>query len=1057
MESAVDLKSGILDEPILVGRESELAELHRHVDYAIAGKGGTVFVSGEAGSGKTRLTNEFLTSAKNKGVMVLSGWCLSNAAVPYFPFVEAFESFLAENEDDKRMSSQQLGLKTWLTAPSQPTELDNQEIMSPQAWKDQRFAAVTNELLFLSTEKPLILFIDDLHWADSASLSLLHYFSRAVVSERILILATFRSEEISSTNEGFAHPLLDTLRLMGREDLLKEVKLNNLSKPDVGRIAENMLRGNVGEELIEKLAEESRGNPLFVIESLRMLYENGALVQEKGHWRLAVDKLGIPTKVKDIILRRLSALKPNQRRTLDVASVIGDKFDPQLLGAVLNQDSLEVLETLNSVALSRSLVCVEGDYYRFDHAKSREVLYEEILLPLKKGYHERVGERIEALSQSAKWLPLSDLAYHYTQAGNRAKSIEYNLAAGKDALARFSNSEAIKHFKSVIQTIATSSDCFDQKIGALEGLGDAFFAAGLFEEATRTFENIAETAESKAAKLQALCKAVICCYWRGDSNHGLELADKAKAYELVDRKEYARLQLYKGFVEGRSLGKAEEAIEEMTAALTVFEEENSLPDIAKALAEISFAYPWVGRLEDSLSAALRSVAFYEELADLRQQAFAIGRLGTSLCMCGFFQEALNAYSRANKLDEKIGDYNTMAFHFMMSGLLLETLGDNKAAVTQSMKGLEAAEKTDALYAKSLCFANLVREYSKLGQIDRAEEYSNMAEKLFSVDVALRSNINAVAQDQISKAVLLLHKGRWKEASDIFEKYLTFNESLGKEGYAWALQKQGRMAEAKLQLEKAKKMRDAITVRFEHSNVRAYLAVTRKAETGEEIKVRLDIVNIGKRAAKISRIEDLVPFKYKISLLPADARIDGGSLDFAQKEIGALGTESIRLSLIPLEAGIFTVEPKAVYTDDAGALKTYAFRPITLTVKLKPSSPYTSALNQGETFKVEFGSEAAQKTFDFLVKAFNEDCIRKFPIERSGWRTLMDIVKQGKISKYSAYGSACKQGNAIRELEQSSLIEARIFTGERGRGGKILKVRVAYYNKNLRRYVAQGED
>jgi tetratricopeptide (TPR) repeat protein len=1051
------LKSGILDEPILVGRESELAELQRHMDHAIAGKGGTVFVSGEAGSGKTRLTGEFLKSARNKGVNVLSGWCLSNAAVPYFPFVEAFESFLAENEDENRMSSQQLGLKTWLTAPSQPTELDNKEIMSPQAWKDQRFAAVTKELLFLSTEKPLILFIDDLHWADSASLSLLHYISRAVGSERILILATFRSEEISPTNEGFAHPLLDTLRLMGREDLQKEVKLNNLNKPDVGRIAENMLGGNVGEELIEKLAEESRGNPLFVIESLRMLYENGALAQEKGSWRLAVDKLGIPTKVKDIILRRLSALKPNQRRTLDVASVIGDKFDPQLLGAVLNQDSLEVLETLNSVALSRSLVCVEGDYYKFDHAKSREVLYEEILLPLKKGYHERVGERIEALSQSAKWLPFSDLAYHYTQAGNRAKSIEYNLAAGKDALARFSNAEAIKHFKSVIQTIAASSDCFDQKIGAMEGLGDAFFAAGLFEEATKTFENIADTAESEAAKLQALRKAVICCYWRGDSKHGLELANKAKVYELVDRKEYARLQLYKGFVEGRSFGKAKEAIEEMTASLKVFEEENSLPDIARALAEISFAYPWVGRLEDSLSAALRSVVLYEELADIRQQAFAIGRLGTALGVCGFFQEALDAYSRANKLDERIGDYNTMAFHFMMSGLFFEYLGDNKAAVTQSMQGLKSAEKTDALYAKSLCYANLVREYSKLGQIDRAEEYSNALEKLFIADVALKSNINAVAQDQISKAVLFLYKGRWKEASEIFEKYLASNESEGKEGYAKALQKQGRTDEAKLQLEKAHKMREAIAARFEHSNVRAYIALTREAETGEEMKVRLDIINIGKHSAKIGRIEELVPFKYKVSLLPADARLDDGSLEFAQKEIDALGTETIKLSLVPLEAGVFNVEPKAVYTDDAGALKTYTVSPITITVKSKLSSPDSSFLGQGETFKVEFRSEAAQKTFDFLVKAFNEDCVRKFPRERSGWRTLMDVVKQGKVSKYSAYGSPGKQGNAIRELEQSNLIEARVFTGERGRGGKIFKVKVAYDNENVRRYVEQDRN
>ena len=330
------MKARVLAEPVLVGRERELLELQQYLQSATSGSGTTIFVSGEAGSGKTRLTAEFLKIAKKKDVTVLSGWCLSNAE-PYFPFVEAFDSYLSENEQDNNsMSSQRLSLKTWLSTPNQSEGLRSQESLSPQAWKDQRFAAVAKELLFLSTDKPLILFIDDLHWADSASLSLLHYISRTIPSERILVLATLRSEELAPTADGFAHPLYNVLRLMGREDLFKEVKLANLDHFDVTRIAVSMLGADVHSEFSRKLAEESRGNPLFVVESLKMLFENGSLIQENGQWQLAVDKLSIPTKVKDIILRRLSALKSNQRRTLDVASVIGDKFDPQLLSAVLN-------------------------------------------------------------------------------------------------------------------------------------------------------------------------------------------------------------------------------------------------------------------------------------------------------------------------------------------------------------------------------------------------------------------------------------------------------------------------------------------------------------------------------------------------------------------------------------------------------------------------------------------------------------------------------------------------------------------------------------------------
>ena len=153
--------------------------------------------------------------------------------------------------------------------------------------------------------------------------------------------------------------------------------------------------GVYSQSFSEKLAAESRGNPLFVVESLRMLNERKSLVQENKQWRLAVDELGIPSKIKDIILRRLSRLKYAQRRVLDAASVIGEEFNVELLSTVLGQDSLDVLETLSLIAQSTSIVLDAGDYYRFDHARSREVLYEELSTSLKKGYHNRIAEKLE--------------------------------------------------------------------------------------------------------------------------------------------------------------------------------------------------------------------------------------------------------------------------------------------------------------------------------------------------------------------------------------------------------------------------------------------------------------------------------------------------------------------------------------------------------------------------------------------------------------------------------------------------------------------------------------
>ena len=182
------LKPSILIEPSLVGREKELERLQGYLAAAFDGKGTTAFISGEAGCGKTRLSNEFLEIARKEGVAILGGWCLASAAIPYFPFVEAFDSYLQENDDGGQgVASHFNGLKSWLIVKNQGKGNQKFDAVSPQAWKDQNFAALAKDLLNLSNNKPLIFFIDDIQWTDSASLALVHYLSHAIVSERIFI------------------------------------------------------------------------------------------------------------------------------------------------------------------------------------------------------------------------------------------------------------------------------------------------------------------------------------------------------------------------------------------------------------------------------------------------------------------------------------------------------------------------------------------------------------------------------------------------------------------------------------------------------------------------------------------------------------------------------------------------------------------------------------------------------------------------------------------------------------------------------------------------------
>lgn len=439
----------LLAEPVMLGREKELEALSRDLQTVIEGKGKTVFISAEAGIGKTRLVAEFLNSVKHENIIKLSGWCLFNAEIPYFPFVEAFSNYYSTFSE--KHSEEELELNAWLKEPTK-AELSGQlKYLNPQALKDQTFAAVAKAIRSLATKNPVILVLEDIHWADSASLALLHYIARALQnSERVLVLATFRSEELTNNSEGYPHQLVETLAMMRREDLFEQVVLSNLSLANVSKMAESMLGGVLRQDLAERLSVESEGNPLFVVEYLRMLNEQGNLVQksDEWEWNLAVEKTEIPNKIRDIILRRLACLNNAQKRILDAAAVIGDEFEAGLLSAIVNEDSLDVLETLNIIAHTTALVCPDEDRFRFDHACSRETIYEAISKPLRLEYHKRIAEKLEGSKRASPLL--SKLAYHYAQAGNKEKAESYALAAGQDELARWSNTEAIEHFLSLI-------------------------------------------------------------------------------------------------------------------------------------------------------------------------------------------------------------------------------------------------------------------------------------------------------------------------------------------------------------------------------------------------------------------------------------------------------------------------------------------------------------------------------------------------------------------------------------------------------------------------------
>ena len=670
--------------------------------------------------------------------------------------------------------------------------------------------------------------------------------------------------------------------------------------------------------------------------------------------------LAFHLKSRDIILRRLAVLKYPQRRVLDAASVIGEKFDVELLSTVLGQDVLEVLETLNVIAQSTSLVSVEENSYRFDHARSRETLYEELSSPLKKGYHARIAEKLEKLSKDSTMLPLSDLAYHYAEAENSTKAIQYSMAAGNDALERFSNTEAVKHFTYVLKATPKEGD-YNIRITAQEGLADAFLFISV-GEATKAYEQLLNMADSEKVKLRALRKAVQSAYWGGNSRHSLDLAAKAEQYASADRLEYARLQLNKGSVTNSvatgNMRESPAVISEIETSLRIFEDEFSPSDVATALRELSIIYPTVGYPEKAIAAGKRCVAIYEDLSNSRDLVSAYGHSGAAFTMSGLSNEGLLEEQKSIDLGRKLGDNFTTAWAYFECGLAyeskvvgvldeLERIKIRKLAIDQDLQGIKYAEKTDMYFLKFFLYGSLTRLYAQIGDIPHSEEVSNKLNSLF--DMVTKSGDNGLlAMGMRSRAALLAAKKEWKEANESFQASLDLYKKAGAASslfdigarveYAFALFQQGLVDKARQIFEGVKKTHSErqrfIEGKFDHVSINADLMVTQKVEVGDEIRLRLDLVNVAKVGGKLILVEGSFPIGFKVIPFNSSYDENDGTLKLNGKEIAPFECQTVKLTVCSTKTGVFNLNPQVIYTDEMGQTKSVAVRPVSIIVQAR---------------------------------------------------------------------------------------------------------------------------
>lgn len=778
----------------LIDRKDELEELKHYKELVSSGEGKNVFLEGETGIGKTRIAEKFLQICEKEGFKVLKSKCLYyESSEPYLPFYDVLEDELKE----KRKEATQMGMGFAMTSPTESSDtgplsmlggVEGEESESSETSVTDRrelmFNQISDLLIEISEERPVIFFLDDLQWIDESSAALMQHLARKVPDHKIMLFGAYREDELKYAEEEL--PLQDILNRMKQEDLVKIIRVSRLDQLSVSEyIADYIGLEEVPDDFSWKLYRESEGNPFYLTEILDALLREGIIEPGSFFWDVEdkISEISVPSSIKEITTRRIEKLDRDQKKVIYFGALIGNEFDFELLEKVVNVDVvalLDIIEDLVEQGIIKEVEHSENELYRFNHSQTRTALIEEMGRSRKRVSHSKIGEALEEFYSDELEDHYYDLSKHFFEGKKYDKAYDYSLKSAEKALVSLDISRAINLYERSLESLRNARDVEERdekEMDILITLGELHLDLSNTKESKEMFEQLLK----KAEKIDDEEKKALALRRLGHVYNNLDKYRKAKEYldkafefakNLEDKSGLAEALRGLGHLRWRS-GEFEPAKEHYQKAIENAKRSGSNKELALNYIELGNVFAQQGEHDRAMQFFEKSIPILQSMNIYDQIARVHNNLGDQYMKKGDWDKAIEHFDKCIENSKKIGNDLFWGWGSFNAAETSVKKGDIEKA-KEYMRGVEnVMDKLD----EKLGLGAVMRVKGMInraeGDLDKAINYYKKAEEILDpIDVPLNKGETLLELGEV-----LIEKEDYENAKDNLEKAKNYFESV----------------------------------------------------------------------------------------------------------------------------------------------------------------------------------------------------------------------------------------------------------------------------------------